>query len=489
MRFRGPLANSYWSAVLLVLLALTPYLVLSTALTPLLPLIGPDLGLSERALQLTAGMANAGYAFGAVLAVQLASRLPARRLLVLYAIGFVVASALAAWSPSAPWFVAGHIGQGLGTGLLLIAAVPPLVTSWPASRMPTTAGVMNLGIFGAVALGPVVGGIAAGGGSWRPLLWIFTALAAGALLFALLTYEDRPPQDPSAPVDLVALGLAGAGCAAAFLGVAELVDRRLTDPVVLAPLVAGLAMLVVLLVHQYRTPNPLIPLRQIVHTVPIAGIVTAISAGAASVALVELVQTALHDQGVGPRHVGLLFVPEFASALLAAGLFARLVRTRGVGIMAVGGLTMLAAGAAVLFSTPSGGDAVVLVGTALVGLGVGSSVSPALFLSGFSLRSAILPRVFSLIELLRAVAAFLVGPALVRLAATTGGSPSAGFHSAVVVAGAIAVAGFLVATGVLWLGGWRPQRPRLERWLGGEGPAIDSPPLLARLRRRSASRG
>ena len=52
-------------AVALVLLrALTPYLVLTTALTPLQKLIGPDLGLGPRALQVTAGMANAAYAFG-----------------------------------------------------------------------------------------------------------------------------------------------------------------------------------------------------------------------------------------------------------------------------------------------------------------------------------------------------------------------------------------------------------------------------------------
>lgn len=35
MRFRGPLADSYWSAVALVLFALTPFLVLSSALFPL----------------------------------------------------------------------------------------------------------------------------------------------------------------------------------------------------------------------------------------------------------------------------------------------------------------------------------------------------------------------------------------------------------------------------------------------------------------------
>jgi hypothetical protein len=35
MRFRGPLADNYAGAVVLVLCALVPYLVLTTAITPL----------------------------------------------------------------------------------------------------------------------------------------------------------------------------------------------------------------------------------------------------------------------------------------------------------------------------------------------------------------------------------------------------------------------------------------------------------------------
>jgi hypothetical protein len=41
------------------------------------------------------------------------------------------------------------------------------VLSWGADKLRPTAVTMNLGIFGAVALGPVVGGAAAG--TWRPL--------------------------------------------------------------------------------------------------------------------------------------------------------------------------------------------------------------------------------------------------------------------------------------------------------------------------------
>ena len=58
MRLKGPLADSYPSAVALVVCALIPYLALSTAITALLPVISKSLGMSKQSLELTTGMAK-----------------------------------------------------------------------------------------------------------------------------------------------------------------------------------------------------------------------------------------------------------------------------------------------------------------------------------------------------------------------------------------------------------------------------------------------
>lgn len=225
MSFKGPLADSYWSAVALVLMALTPFLVLSSPVFPLQEVLVKGTGLRENGLELTNGMANAGYCFGTVLAVQ---RLPARRVLLVFATLFV-----AAWAPTPGLFAAGHITQGLATSLMLIAAVPPLIIGWPVGRLRPTAVTMNLAIFGAVALGPVVGNVCAGHESWRPLFWIVAGLGAGALLFVLLTWEDAPPQDEGAPIDVLSIALAASGCFAVFFGVSHLTGRHFLDAIVL----------------------------------------------------------------------------------------------------------------------------------------------------------------------------------------------------------------------------------------------------------------
>jgi predicted MFS family arabinose efflux permease len=151
---QAPLAGRYPAVAAMVVFALIPYLVLSAALQPISPIIADQLGMSAQAMNLTSGMANAGYALGTVLSVQFAQHLQQRRLLIAYAALLVVGSLLAAAAPSAGLYIAGHILQGLCTSLLLIAAVPPLIIGYPASKLRSTAVIMNLSIFGRGGPGP-----------------------------------------------------------------------------------------------------------------------------------------------------------------------------------------------------------------------------------------------------------------------------------------------------------------------------------------------
>jgi MFS family permease len=480
MARRGPLAGSYLSAVALVICALVPFLVLTGAMFPLLPLLAKDLGLSKSTLTIAIGLSDGAYAFGTVLAVQFAVHLPTRRMLLGYVSAFLVAAVLAAWAPTGPVFVVAFIVEGLCTSLMLIAAAPALVTGWPVAKMPTTGFVMNLCVFGAVAIGPTIGGLQASTGQWRPLLWGVAGVAALALLLALLTFEDDPPQDERAPWDIVAVGLAGIGCAAAFYGASQL-ENAGPSLASLAPLIAGVVMLAALLVHQYLVKQPLMPIRQLATTFPAYGILIAMAASASAIGLMDLVLTTVLKKST-PMAVALQFLPEFGAAVITAVVFAFLFRTRFTPVLAIGGLAMVAVAAALLTGLATGGSTLVAAGSGLIGLGVGASVSPALFITGFSLRSAQIQRVFALLELLRGITAFLVAPILLYLASIIGPSPAAGTRTAIWICLAIAVGGVLVTLAVFVLGGGRLQAPDLETWQNDGEPAWESPPLLARLR-------
>jgi MFS family permease len=486
IRRRGPLADSYSAAVLLVVFALVPFLMLTAAMLPLQSLIAKSVGLSTQALNVTIGLSDAGYAFGTVLAVQFAVHLRARRMLLGYVTAFVVAAVLAAWAPSGLVFAAAFVVEGLCTSLMLIAAVPPLVTGWPTAKMPVTGMIMNLCVFGAVAVGPTIGGLQATAGTWRPLFWCVAGVGALALLFALLTYEDAPPSDRSAPWDIVAVALAACGCTAAFFGAARLQGSG-PEPAALVPLAAGAVMIVALVWHQYRSRQPLMPVRQLATAYPVCGILIIMCASAAAIGLMELVLTGLQGKG-SPGHIALLFLPEFAAAVVTALLFGALFRTRFTPLLAVGGLAMLTAAAALLTGFATGGDAIVAAGSGLIGLGVGASVSPALFITGFSLRSAQIQRVFALVELLRGVTAFLVAPILLYLATVIGPNQAAGTRTAIWICLAIAAGGALAATAVFLLSGGRLRKPDLKRWQEEGETAWTSPPLLSLVRKHAAAK-
>ena len=227
-------------------------------------------------------------------------------------------------------------------------------------------------------------------------------------------------------------------------------------------------MIVALVIHQYRGRHPLMPVRQLATTFPVCGILVAMCASAAAFGLMELILTALQGKS-SPGHTALLFLPEFGAAVLTAVLFGALFRTRFTPLLPIAGLVMLAAAAVLLAGLDPGGagqDLTVAVSSGLIGLGVGASVSPALFITGFSLRSAQIQRVFALVELLRGVTAFLVAPILLYLAAAIGTSLMAGFRAAVWICLVVAAAGALLAVIVFVLGGGRLQTPDLERWTG-----------------------
>ena len=467
----------------LVVCSLVPYLVLTVAVIPLNKIISAGLGMSRPAFQVTASMSAGAYAVGTLLAAQFAVHFPPRRILVGYEVCFLVASVLAAWAPSAAVFVAAFIAQGLFTSLMLIAAIPPLVTSWPAARMPGSAGILNLCIFGAVAVGPTAGALQAAAGNWRPLFWCVAAVSAVALLLSVLTFQDDPPAEPGAPWDFVALALGITGCGAAFYGAGQLQASMRAEPRSVLPLVAGVALITLLVGYEYRLPDPLVPVKAIATSVPVAGIFGALTASAAAIGVTQLLLAMLATTST-PTTTALIFLPEFVAALAVAGLFTALFRTRFTPVLIAGGLLMVVAAAALLAVTLPGTGPVLAAVTGLLGLGVAAAVSPALFVAALSLRSRLLQRVFALIELLRAVTAFLVAPVLVFLAGTLGTSRAPATGDAVWICFAIATIGLAGATALYLSGRPRLEPPDLERWRGRDEPAWSTPPLLGALPRR-----
>ena len=484
---QGPLAGRYPAVAAMVTLALIPYLALSAALDPLVPIISSELHMSAQALSLSSGLGNAAYAVGTVLAVQFAQHLPQRRMLLAYAVVLVAGSVLAAAAQNGAMYIGGHVLQGLATSMLLIAAAPPLTIGFPRDKLRNTAVIMNMCVFGAVALGPFIGGVQAEAHAWRPLFWIVAVVALLALILAALTFDDAPPADLDAPRDLPAIALATVGCTAAFIGAAQLTSHGLGDLAATLPMVGGLILIGALIVYQFRAARPLLTIRTMMTSaIPVAGVGVALFAAAASVAATALTANVLL-QTYNPVRVGLLYLPELGGAIVMAVVFGFVISRRAMHYLPLVGMALLAAGILVYRIALPANQPLALLGAGLTGLALGATVAPALFVAGFSLQSASLQRVFAIIELLRAVAAFMVAPILAHIADALPGDLNTGTGITLWIGFGLAVGGAIFGVAVYALSGARPQRPDLDEFLDGESPAWYSPPLLARLRNLSIS--
>lgn len=484
---RPPLATSYPTKVALVLLALCPNIVLTTATQLLQPQLLHDLHTSATALQMTEGLSNAGYAFGAVLAVALLQKLPGRRLLLGYEAIFVGGSVLAAAAPDLTGFAAGRILEGFATGLLLVAALPPLVTKFPAAKLPVTVAVVDVGLFGAVTAGPLVGGLTQSYSAWRALFIGIAVLGALGFTAGFFSVDHQGALNPDHRLDKSALVLAALATSLPFIGASLLESLPFASPEVLGPLVVGLLVLLALVITEYRRREPLTPMRLLTHTYPMTGLLAAMVTGAAAVALLELAQLFLvQATHTSALTAGALFWPQVAGIAVAAMLFGAVFRTRLIPVLvAVGALALI--GSAVLtglLSVGSGHLPILLI-AAGIGFGAGATVAPGLFLAALAVPSAEIGPAFALVELLRSEAAFLVAPVVLHVAMTPGSSPGAltrGInYGGWAMAGLVGL-GVVALTALLALGGARLRRPDLVAWLENGGEALDSPPLAAAVR-------
>lgn len=481
---RAPWAGKYPASVAIALLGLCPFIVLTTAFALTSKSVVADLHTSMFMGQLSSALANAAYAFGAVSAADLVLRIPQRWLYVGCEAVFVAGSLLAAFSPDIALFTLGRVLQGVTTGILLVVALPPLLTNYSSDRLPLSALFINLGLFGMVTLGPLAGGVAGSYHSWRLLFLAIAGLGLIGLLVGLVAFQANEPPSPTVGFDFTAIPLAFGGTFLPFFAVSWLTMGGLTSIWFVLPLVVGVLLLGGLVTIQFFKEEALMPVRPISHTLPVVGIGTAMIGGAAFTVLLELMITYLLEVTArSPIVTGGLLSPLLIGVAAGAVLFKRLLPTRWLAALALSGLAAIAVGAAMLLGlSPAIAPVLVPIASVLLGFGAGAAVAPGLFMGGLSVPSTKIGPTFALVELLRSEAAFMIAPVLGYIATLGFGGLDGGIHLAIgVTFGLLAIISPMLL-GLLLIGGVGPHAPDLDAWLAGEGSAYDSPPIAAAIR-------
>ncbi|KAH8833360.1 major facilitator superfamily domain-containing protein [Flagelloscypha sp. PMI_526] len=179
-----------------------------------------------------------------------------RKSTMLLSVGiFIVGSALAGSAQNMNWLIAARTVQGIGSGGILSLSEIIISDLVPLVERGAYQGFLILTWALASAIGPVIGGSLAERASWRWLFYMNVPISAIAWLFVAFFLNVRQPTgsiwSKLAAVDwagnlIVITGITLSNIGLAWAGV----RYPWTDAHVLAPLIVGLALIVVFLAHQ-----------------------------------------------------------------------------------------------------------------------------------------------------------------------------------------------------------------------------------------------
>jgi EmrB/QacA subfamily drug resistance transporter len=230
----------------------------STVLNVALPAVQTDLEVSAREVQWVFG------AFALVLAAfllvggSLGDRYGRRRVFVLGAAIFAVASVWCALAPGAGHLVAARAVQGAGGALLVPASLAIVGASFEGRLRAKAIGAWAALSGAAMAVGPVLGGWMVEEVSWRAPFLITPAMAVVAIPIALgHVPESRDPE--ASRLDLVGAVLATTGLAGLVYGLIESSASGFADPVVLSALLLGGGALAAFVFVERRAKDPMVP--------------------------------------------------------------------------------------------------------------------------------------------------------------------------------------------------------------------------------------
>lgn len=309
----------------------------------------------------------------------LGDRLGRLRILLAGVAVFAAGSVLAALAPTADVLIGGRALMGLGAAASEPATLSLIRHLYPDRRARARALGVWAGVAGlALALGPVIGGLLVGIGSWRSIFWFNLAAAAVVFVAAWVTVPES--SDPvAARLDVLGTVLGAGALAAGVFAIILGEDSGYGAAPIVAlfalAFVAGLAFILV----EHRARAPLLDL----HYLKIPGFSGALTVAFAVYFAIFAIFffTALYLQvvvGYSGYRTAAQFLPMALGMIVASLLAGRWVAMAGPRIpMAAGAAT---AGIGILLTDLAlvgHVDFTVLAGTlTLTGLGFGTAVVP-----------------------------------------------------------------------------------------------------------------
>jgi len=301
-----------------------------------------------------------------------------RRVFVIGAVVFTLASLGCAASMSVAWLIGMRALQGAGAALLIPGSLSLLSSAFPKERRGAAIGTWSAFSGITAAIGPVLGGFLVEHVSWH---WAFLVnLPLGILLVAICYW--RVPEsrgEDAGRIDILGAVLATIGLAGVVYAFIEAPLHGWVSPGVIASGVVGVVALVAFVVVETRISDPMLPLglfrdRDFAGANLLTLLLYASLGGSLFFVPLNLIQV----QGYGATGAGASLLPFIAIMFVLSRWTGRLVDVMGARLPLIVGPTIAGAGFA-LYALPGVGGSywtTFFPAACVLGLGMSITIAP-----------------------------------------------------------------------------------------------------------------
>jgi len=293
-----------------------------------------------------------------------------RRMFLGGAVVFTGASLACAAAPSIPALIAARVVQGLGAAALLPATLALIPHLFPDAAGQARAAVVWVGIgAGAVALGPLVGGLLIDALGWRSIFLINLPIGVFSVLLGRLTIPETPRHHR--PVDRFGQLTAIVTLVLVTAAVIRGGQAGWRSPVTIGTLVAGLVCGGAFWAGEHRVHQPMLPPRFFAVRARSVAVVCAALIGFLFYGTLFMMSLYFQQlRGWTPGSTGVALLPLTVGTLVGPFLIYRpLSRRFGHPVLLVSGFACCGLGVAVLAPTgPHTAYAWLGLGLLLIGL-------------------------------------------------------------------------------------------------------------------------
>jgi EmrB/QacA subfamily drug resistance transporter len=309
----------------------------------------------------------------------LGDQLGRRRMFAAGLLGFGVTSVLCALAPTTELLIGARALQGIAGALLVPGSLALVAAAFEGAARGKAVGTWTAWTGIAVVIGPAGGGALIEALSWRAIFWLNVPLIAFTVWLTLRSVAESRDPEAVRGVDLPGILLSAAGLGGPVFALIEQPGRGWGDPLVWAPLAAGIACFGLFLLREARARHPMLELALFrIRNFWVTNLTT-FAAYAGLIAGLFFITIFLQQVGgYSPFEAGLATTPVSVVLFVLSPSFGKLASGTGPRLPMTAGPLVAGFGLLLLLRVDAGAEYLpdVLPGVLVFSLGLSATVAP-----------------------------------------------------------------------------------------------------------------